>query len=1325
MNRFKFFHYFIMIGLLIGVIGLSLSQPKLSRAATVVFNDANLEQCVRDTIGKPVGDIDSSEVAGVTQLDCFAGNIGDLTGLEYFSALQSLSAANGTITDLTPIAGLTALTSVGFSSNNITDLTPIAGLTALTSAYLSNNSIADLAPFLGLVNLDILYLDNNNIGSTAGLQNLTALHQLSLDHNPIGDNYSNIQNLASLTVLSMMDCGITGTLLSFPAPLVALNLSNNSITDPSSLGVLWNLVTTDLSYNQIGALGIENLWQTANPCGGGGCFTGETRAEGEPRNRIYVTHNTSGGIWTLNNGTAYNRLHSFKLHEAVIYNDLIYTQWPDGGEVWEEGTVHTIYWNIIGNSEDPDQIAQVKIEYAASPDAEEWTTITDATLSDSSGYDWYIPFDTVVSDSEMWVRITGASSGSGSFDMNDSFFTVVDQNEPHGYYVNYGNGNTAADCGDEEDDDDACGTIEALMDENNTVFRPPVEHSGDPVTVYVKGTLTGVDDDTIEPSWSVGASSITFQPWGNDHPVLDDVQLKINEDAVIVSGFEIKNKTDNAGVIVDASDIGLVNSYIHHNSFGIEVIRIAHPMENVHIENNIFANNRGEIPAGPPPAPTIDACAAIFAAGMLDGLSIINNTFYNNCDAFDGMGKLGDLFIGSLAGFGIGIAPTNSVVKQNLFLNDDMGTGAHALYYNVEDMINGGWENINGIAAVGVLTDEDAANHGTTTNFIAATDPFVNAAGVTNWASASTGFGLTDGDAPSYQFTWADRDPETIDSDFNGDARPDAGGDPEAGALENGAPAGPVCGNSIVEAGEQCDGAELNGQTCITQGYASGTLSCNANCTLNLSACSSGSGGGSSTRCPAAPIMDLSNSDLTLVYGPDGNPGVKVDWGALSSAVTDAVVYRSFSALSGFRPCADDSTCLIDYSVVQDPVKNVAYSYKMWTTNYCGNTDFGQTATIIIPPRLIPGTLVDVNARVVVRVKEVRDEVFLKRLKEALQSQASQDMAYQDMEYMDYNEYSLDDEVKSAECKNAESALEKWVGSFDDDSLAKPVPPSSLLLRSFVGLERERAFACETPPDAYGNPLFQEILASRLPFITEELVNVISETRLTSWRQAGSWVAQWLLEKVFGLVEEFYKINAARQDLYYNIHDRIGADKLPALNEKIQNLSVIRPDDFTEAERQLIAGIPDIADYLKGHKEDLILKIWNPGDRTIPVRTILIHTDIFGEADVSVLKMAAGRYDFTIETKYALRKGLYNVPVLSGVKTGDRYVLDLELDFSRDAKEALKFGDLNGDGEIDLSDFKYMAAVFSELREEVDWNEDGKFDLNEFVYMLQRFGHDD
>jgi hypothetical protein len=57
-------------------------------------------------------------------------------------------------------------------------------------------------------------------------------------------------------------------------------------------------------------------------------------------------------------------------------------------------------------------------------------------------------------------------------------------------------------------------------------------------------------------------------------------------------------------------------------------------------------------------------------------------------------------------------------------------------------------------------------------------------------------------------------------------------------AVELSAPAGPVCGNGVLEGGEVCDGSLLGGASCSSQGFTGGSLACNASCTaLDTSAC--------------------------------------------------------------------------------------------------------------------------------------------------------------------------------------------------------------------------------------------------------------------------------------------------------------------------------------------------------------------------------------------------------------------------------------------------------------------------------------------------------
>ncbi|HEY1812016.1 MAG TPA: hypothetical protein VGG74_06635 [Kofleriaceae bacterium] len=47
-----------------------------------------------------------------------------------------------------------------------------------------------------------------------------------------------------------------------------------------------------------------------------------------------------------------------------------------------------------------------------------------------------------------------------------------------------------------------------------------------------------------------------------------------------------------------------------------------------------------------------------------------------------------------------------------------------------------------------------------------------------------------------------------------------------------------TCGNGEIEAGEACDGTQLGSATCVTQGFAQGQLACSPTCTFDTSGCS-------------------------------------------------------------------------------------------------------------------------------------------------------------------------------------------------------------------------------------------------------------------------------------------------------------------------------------------------------------------------------------------------------------------------------------------------------------------------------------------------------
>ena len=60
----------------------------------------------------------------------------------------------------------------------------------------------------------------------------------------------------------------------------------------------------------------------------------------------------------------------------------------------------------------------------------------------------------------------------------------------------------------------------------------------------------------------------------------------------------------------------------------------------------------------------------------------------------------------------------------------------------------------------------------------------------------------------------------------------------------SGCTSGPVCGDNAAEPPEVCDGTDLAGEDCASQGFAGGTLGCNADCTgFDTSGCTGGGPG--------------------------------------------------------------------------------------------------------------------------------------------------------------------------------------------------------------------------------------------------------------------------------------------------------------------------------------------------------------------------------------------------------------------------------------------------------------------------------------------------
>ncbi len=73
---------------------------------------------------------------------------------------------------------------------------------------------------------------------------------------------------------------------------------------------------------------------------------------------------------------------------------------------------------------------------------------------------------------------------------------------------------------------------------------------------------------------------------------------------------------------------------------------------------------------------------------------------------------------------------------------------------------------------------------------------------------------------------------DNIDNDFDGDIDCDDFDCEFTTACQVGS-----CGNGSVEGSEECDGADFDGKSCLTEGYTAGQLSCTAGCVLDIEGC--------------------------------------------------------------------------------------------------------------------------------------------------------------------------------------------------------------------------------------------------------------------------------------------------------------------------------------------------------------------------------------------------------------------------------------------------------------------------------------------------------
>ncbi len=195
-------------------VQLESKSPRAQSDQIIVFQDPILEQILIEQMGKPDGEITVADAQKITELrlNIERGSpeeirIRDISGLEYFTNLETLQLLFHAIQDITPLANLTNLRMLSLGGNEIQDITPLSQLTNLEELTLFNCQASDYSPLRNLINLRGLMLEYSTISDLSPLANLTNLQRLSLSNPQITD-ITPLTNLVNLTNLQVGESSI-------------------------------------------------------------------------------------------------------------------------------------------------------------------------------------------------------------------------------------------------------------------------------------------------------------------------------------------------------------------------------------------------------------------------------------------------------------------------------------------------------------------------------------------------------------------------------------------------------------------------------------------------------------------------------------------------------------------------------------------------------------------------------------------------------------------------------------------------------------------------------------------------------------------------------------------------------------------------------------------------------------------------------------------------------------------------------------------------------------------------------------------------------------
>lgn len=218
------------------------------------FKDALLNASVNENIAQDLdgnntaidlnenGEIELVEALNISRLSVSYMEINDLTGVEAFENLQSLSGLGNNLSFIN-VSTLNELKTLHLSSNDLTtiDVTELSQLNylfisgnrlkaidlsnnlQLTSIILSRNELTSI-DLSGLTSLQFLYLNENSF-SNIDLTDLSNVETLFLSENPLSE--LDLSGNTELKSFFCMDCNLESLDLSFSDKLQGLHINDN------------------------------------------------------------------------------------------------------------------------------------------------------------------------------------------------------------------------------------------------------------------------------------------------------------------------------------------------------------------------------------------------------------------------------------------------------------------------------------------------------------------------------------------------------------------------------------------------------------------------------------------------------------------------------------------------------------------------------------------------------------------------------------------------------------------------------------------------------------------------------------------------------------------------------------------------------------------------------------------------------------------------------------------------------------------------------------------------------------------------------------------